>query len=99
MTIFNDIDVTDCPFLHRWTMTTGDGIWPIITGQWVFHEGVRTCIDEVYLVDPMLRWVITAHGGYRLTGSRRAAEVAEYGINRKATDAQNRHRTRTRRHR
>ena len=83
MTIFNDIDVDDCPFLHRWTITTGEGGYPIITGQHTFHEGVRTAVDEVYVVDPLLRWVITNHGGYRLAGARRVQEVAEYGINRR----------------
>ena len=83
MTIFNDVDVTDCPFLHRWTITTGDGGHPVITGQHSFHEGVRTCIDEVDVIDPMLRCVITNHGGYRLTGARRAVEIAEFGINRR----------------
>ncbi len=84
MTIFDDMDVTDCPFLHRWTITTGDGGHPIITGQYSFHEGIATCIDEVFVIDPMLRWVIGSHGGFRLTGARRAAEVAEYGVNRKS---------------
>jgi hypothetical protein len=83
MTIFDDMDVSDCPFLHRWTITAGDGGWPVITGQHSFHEGVRTCIDEVYVIDPLLRWVITNHGGYRLTGARRAQEIAEYGLGRK----------------
>jgi len=83
MTIFDDIDVTDCPFLHRWTITGGEDGYPIITGQHAFHEGVRTAIDEVYVIDPLLRWVITGHGGYRLTGARRALEIAEYGVNRR----------------
>jgi hypothetical protein len=83
MTIFQDEDFEDCPFLHRWTITTGDNGCPIITGQHAFHEGVRTCIDEVFVVDPMMRWCIGSHGGYRLTGVRRAAEVAEFGLGRK----------------
>jgi hypothetical protein len=36
MTIFYDLDVTDCPFLHRWTIITGDEGWPVITGQCAF---------------------------------------------------------------
>jgi hypothetical protein len=83
MTIFDDLDVDDCPFLHRWTIMPGDGGYPIVTGQHAFHEGVWTAVDEVYVVDPLLRWVITNHSGYRLSGARRAQEVAEYGINRK----------------
>jgi len=83
MTIFQDEDFEDCPFLYRWTITTGEGAYPIITGQYHFHEGVATCIDEVFVIDPILRGAIGSHGGFRLTGARRAREVAEYGLGRK----------------
>ena len=82
MTLFTENDFEDCPVLHRWSIIAGDGGYPFITGQHSFHEGIRTAIDEVYIIDPLLRWVITNHGGYRLAGSRRAIEIAEYGVNR-----------------
>ena len=79
MTIFDDVDVDDCPFLHRWTITIGPLGYPMLSGQHAFHDGVRTAIDEVYVVDPLLRWAIGSHGGFRLVGANRAAEVGAFG--------------------
>jgi hypothetical protein len=60
------VDVDDSPFLRRWTISIGEDGYPIVTRQHSFHESIATAVDEVYIVDPLLRWVITNHGGYRL---------------------------------
>ena len=83
MTIFSEDDLADAPVLQRWSIFVGEQGRPFVTGQHAFHEGVRTAIDEVLVVDPLLRWVITDHGGYRLAASLRAPELVEYGVNRR----------------
>ena len=83
MTIFSEDDLTDAPVLQRWSIFVGEQGWPFITGQHPFHEGVRTAIDEVLVVDPLLRWVVTKHGSYRLAASLHSPELAAYGVNRK----------------
>ncbi len=83
MTIFSEDDLAEVPVLQRWSIFVGEQGRPFVTGQHAFHEGVRTAIDEVLVVDPLLRWVVTNHGGYRLAASLRAPELAEYGVNRK----------------
>ncbi len=82
MTIFAETDFEDCPLLRTWTISSGDRGLPVIMGRHDFHEGTRFVVEEIYLIDPQMRWVIGPHGGYRLAGSRRALEAAEYGVNR-----------------
>ena len=84
MTIFSEEDLMDTPILRRWSIFVGEQGRPFVTGQHAFHEGVRTAIDKVLVVDPLLRWVITNHGGYRLAASLLAPEFAEYGVNRRS---------------
>lgn len=83
MTLFSDEDLHDCPVLTHWSIFVGEQGHAFVTGRHAFHEGVRTAIDEVHVVDPLLRWVITNHGGYRLAAFVRAPELAEYGVNRR----------------
>ena len=84
MTIFSGDDLADAPVLQRWSIFVGDQGRPFVTGQHPFHEGARTAIDEVLVVGPLLRWVVTNHGGYRLAASLHAPELAEYGVNRRS---------------
>jgi hypothetical protein len=63
MTIFSEDDLAEAPVLQRWSIFVGEQGRPFVTGQHSFHEGVRTAIDEVLVVDPLLRWVVTNHGG------------------------------------
>ncbi len=68
MTLFNEDDLANVPVLLNWTITQGDRGPPLVTGIHAFHEGNRVVAVEVSLVDPLLRWVIGADGGYRLSG-------------------------------
>jgi hypothetical protein len=68
VTIFTDDDLANTPILTEWQIV-GDGhSQPRLFGMHAFHEGTRVAVDEVILVDPMLRWAITPYGGYRLAG-------------------------------
>ena len=97
MTIFSEDDLAEVPVLQRWSIFVGEQGRPFVTGQHAFHEGVRTAIDEVLVVDPLLRWVVTNHGGYRLAASLRAPELAESASTEGTNDAENYRRTGARR--
>jgi hypothetical protein len=80
VTIFDDKDLADTPILTQWQIVGGADGRPKLFGAHAFHEGTRVAAAEVVVVDPMLRWVITPHGGYRLAGGgTRAIEHAEFG--------------------
>lgn len=67
MTIFyDDGALDDTPILSEWTIAQGDRGAAIINGVHAFHEGRRVVSAELLVVDPMLRWCLTLHGGYRL---------------------------------
>lgn len=66
MTIFYDDTLHDTPILGRWTIAQGERDAAIINGVHEFHEGSRVVSAEILVIDPLLRWCLTAHGGYRL---------------------------------
>ncbi len=68
MTIFSDEDLADTPILTEWQIVGTRDWQPRIFGVHAFHEGTRVVVEEVIVADPMLRWVITHSGGYRLAG-------------------------------
>lgn len=61
MTIFSGQDLADAPFLQCWSIFVGEQGRPFVTGQHPLR--VRTAIDEVLAVDPLLRGIVTSHGG------------------------------------
>lgn len=83
MTIFTEDDLADTPILTEWQIV-GDGhSQPQIFDAHAFHEGTRVAVGEVVLVDPMLRWAITPHGGYRLAGGGTlASQFSRFGTER-----------------
>ena len=68
MTIFSDDDLADTPILTEWQIVGDLLSQPQLFGVHAFHEGTRVAVGEVVIVDPMLRWAITHHGGYRHAG-------------------------------
>jgi hypothetical protein len=74
MTIFYDDDaLADTPLLTTWTIAQGGRGAGIINGVHAFHEGRRVVSAEVLVIDPLLRWCLTLHGGYRLSALRTPA--------------------------
>ena len=68
MTLFLD-ELADTPILVNWAIVQDPkGGAPIISGEHAFHEGRRVVAAEVVLLDPLLRWCLTLHGGYVLCG-------------------------------
>lgn len=81
--IFTDDDLADTPMLSEWQIVGGSDERPRLFGMHAFHEGTRVAAAEVIVVDPMLRWVLTPHGGYRLAGGgTQAVEHAKFGTER-----------------
>lgn len=79
MTIFTD-DLANTPLLCQWQIVGGIDGRPLLFGTHAFHEGTRVAAVELLVVDPMLRWAITPHGGYRLAGGGTpAVERSEFG--------------------
>jgi len=68
MTIFTEDDLADTPILTEWQIVGDLHSQPQLFGVHQFHEGTRVAIGEIVIADPMLKWVITPHGGYRLAG-------------------------------
>ena len=66
MTVFYNEALVDTPILSSWTIAQGDRGAAIINGIHEFHEGQRVVSSELLVVDPLLRWCLTPHGGYRL---------------------------------
>lgn len=66
MTIFYDGALADTPMLTNWSIAEGERGAAIISGVHEFHEGRRVVAAELLVVDPLLRWCLTLHGGYRL---------------------------------
>jgi hypothetical protein len=84
MTIFTDDDLSDTPILTEWQIVGDLHSQPQIFGVHQFHEGTRVAVGEVLVVDPMLRWLITPHGGYRLAGGGTLArEFSRFGTEKK----------------
>jgi hypothetical protein len=80
MTIFTDDDLSDTPILTEWQIVGGLNRQPQLFGMHAFHEGTRVAAAEVVIVDPMLRSVITPHGGYKLAGGGTLApEFSRFG--------------------
>lgn len=80
MTIFNGEDLADLPLLTDWQIVGGVGRQPQLFGAHAFHEGERVAAAEIVIADPTLRWVLTPHGGYRLSGGGTlVVEYAKYG--------------------
>jgi hypothetical protein len=80
MTIFTDEDLDDTPILSEWQIVGSTDGRPLLFGMHAFHEGTRVAAVELIVVDPMLRWAITAHGGYRLAGGGTpAVEHSKFG--------------------
>jgi hypothetical protein len=83
MTIFTDDDFADTPALTEWQIVAGTDGRPLLFGVHAFHEGTRVAAVELVLADPMLRWAITPHGGYRLGTGTSALEHARFGTERR----------------
>ena len=80
MTIFTDDDLADTPALTDWQIVGGAGRRPQLFGSHAFHEGARITAAEVIIVDPLMNWTLTPHGGYRLGGGgTMAGRYARYG--------------------
>ena len=80
MTIFTDEAFVDAPLLTEWQIVGDPYSQPLLFGCHAFHEGTRVAVGEIVVVDPMLRWVITTHGAYRLAGGGTlASEYAKFG--------------------
>jgi hypothetical protein len=78
--IFTDEDLCDTPVLAEWQIVGGLRSPPQLFGVHAFHEGTRVTACEIIIADPMLRWVITPHGGYRLAGGGTLApEFSRFG--------------------
>jgi len=83
--IYTEEDLADAPLLVNWSLQQGArGGPPMLVGLHAFHEGSRIALDEVIVVDTMLRWVMTTRGGYRLSGPGTfGPEEAKYGTEKK----------------
>jgi hypothetical protein len=81
--IFTEEDLADTPILTEWQIVGGPDGRPLLFGVHAFHEGTRVAAAELLVVDPMLRWALTRHGGYRLAGGGTlAVERAKFGTER-----------------
>ena len=81
MVIFNDEDLADCPVLSEWQIVGDLRQQPQIFGTHAFHEGRRTAVAEIVIADPLLRWVTTPYGAYRLGGGGTLGrECARFGV-------------------